>query len=206
MKRSILFLSALAGSALAVQAAGTVWFENYSLSVGIRTNAPSGYATTPLTISFWFLPGATSVPPDVNGVIRDPFGNVVGGGVYAVVGNGYQQITPNFSATPFYPGKFDEGFVSVPTASSSVTQGVFAVVAWTGNYASIGEAVENTAQLGAISFLNPIVYGPSLPASLVGWEEMQQDLVLQVYPIPEPTVLALSGVAIMVALIRSSRR
>jgi hypothetical protein len=180
----------------------SVWLSNYGLSVDVRTQYPNALANGPITVSLWYLPGATSVPANLSAFTYDQQWNVTSGGVISMLNDGYQQVS-SLTLLTADNGKFDADFVTVPVPPGSSP--VLAVVGWTGSETDINFAWQSE-QIGVVSFIDPVGTFNNPSGLLTGWQDSGMDLVLQYYPIPEPSVMGLVGTGATYLLLRARNR
>lgn len=198
MKKVLLTTAAVAGLSLAAYSQGNVFFNDTSAvngSVDISTAGVLSYASGNYTVALYYMnPATTTSPaPDATGYLSVSQFNADGFTLAATTpgeANGAFDAGP--AVTLGVPGGYSNGF--------NVSD-VLALVAWTGTYSTLAQAVAANAEVGIISFVNPVGPGGSAPQVpyLTGWNNLTATPAVQAFegsagfpdlvmaPVPEPT-------------------
>jgi len=233
MKKLLLTIIAIVGTSRAAYAQASVSFDDY-LTQGcvvvdfnghLSTATDSYYAAPNFTASLYALPGNVTTTA---GLGADAYGYLF---TTAFLADGFEPVTyaqliPGGSANgvTFYDGYFGSGEEAKLTSSVGGWSGgkytdfdALAIVAWTGTWSSLTDAMNHGSQIGIITFVNPLGPGGLSPLfpDLTGWDGLTPspaavanddglpDLILE--PLPEPSTFALAGLG-GVALLSFRRR
>lgn len=217
MKKTLITLAAVVGLAVSAYSQGQVAFNNQAInSVVVDYNAaPSvltgigNYDAAPsFTIQLWYV--ATATAPTAASMGADSYGYLTTT-QWGLVSSSYTLEATVANGGSVLPGLFDSGSGQVLTGTTGGSAALLALVAWDGTYANLGAAILGHANVGIMTFQNPTDNpGPAYP-DLTGWDGLPQtaaaaaysntaantyggsDLILS--PVPEPSTIALAGLA-----------
>jgi len=212
--KKLLTITAIAGLALAAYSQGSVDLQNQgggiNGAIDLNTDGTLSLATS-FTVALYYgdVGGAAVTTPLAN---ADQYGQLT----YA----GFEADSSELAATPALtanelagnPGLFNGGVATLGISGSYsggayTSSDVLVLAAWSGTYATLAQAVAANAEVGFLTFINPVGPGGSDPhvPLLTGWQALTPtpaavafegglgypDLVMS--PVPEPTTLALAA-------------
>jgi hypothetical protein len=210
MKKTIIALAAMVGLAATGYSQGYVEFDDANINSGVVTYLPGpstlssaanyNYSTT-FTAQLWYIASASAPTAASEGA--NSFGYLTSS---AFMADGYTLANTQSGST----GAFNNGASVQLNTVTGGNNALLAVVAWTGAFTSLTNAIANNADVGIITFSNPTASSATSPSTpeLTGWDALTQtaasaayassktaagasDLILS--PVPEPTTLALIG-------------
>ena len=214
----------IVGASMFAYSQGTVNFSTFPISQtvvadvnGHLSSASGSYVySTNFTVSLYSLSGNTASNYNTTALGADAYGYLT---TTAFLADGFVAVSTAQLIAGGHgtlgPGGFSDPATATLTGSSGGYSGgvytafdVLAIVAWTGSWTSLSQAIANGAYVGIITFVNPLGPGntdPNVP-NLTGWAGLTAspaalandpgygaDLIMAPVLVPEPATCALMG-------------
>jgi len=212
MKKIILTITAVVGASLSGFSQGQVAIENANAAgnVVIDINGSQSTSTSSYTEAASFDVAAYSLDATTTAGLTglSASGNL---NPLDLISDGFTQDLIAGSLTPLTgsAGQFGSTGPTAVIPGVVNANGVLAIVAWTGNYATLAAALASNgaSDIGILAFVNPIggaAPSPTATDDATGWNALANspaaaanggtdDLILSPVVVPEPGTMALAG-------------